>query len=70
MDVDFGTFTGSKSVTAPAQDGYTFLCWLGAASVGSVKSVYIEWPTSASTKAWVVGGGSVRAYGFALYVSS
>lgn len=70
VDVDFGTFTDSKSVTAPAQDGYTFLCWLGAVSDSLVKSVYIEWPTVTSTKVWVVGGGSVKVWGFALYVSS
>ena len=70
LSQSLGTFNNSKSVTAPEQEGYEFLCWLGAASVGSVKSVYLEWLTAPATKAWVLGGGSVSAYAFALYTSS
>lgn len=46
-------YGASNSISADAVSGYTFVCWLQPATVGWVGGIYIENPTSASTKIWM-----------------
>lgn len=67
-------FGSNVSLSAPSVSGYTFLCWVGSATVGWVGGTYIESMNSASTKVWVCastessGTGDVNAW--ALYVKN
>lgn len=59
-------------ITAPTVPGYSFICWIGAASNGFVRGCYIDTPDNPSADIWFtqstmdVGDGNVTAY--ALYM--
>lgn len=57
------------SVTAPAVSGYTFLCWLGVSSQGSVKLGYLDGMLGATQGLWVESSRSeaTRFDAYALY---
>lgn len=57
------------SITAPSVSGFTFLCWLGVSSSGSIKLGYIENMLARTTKVWVESSSSsaITFVGYALY---
>lgn len=57
------------SITAPTVSGYTFLCWLGVASQGSVKLAYLDGLTGTNQRIWVESKRSeaTRFDAYALY---
>lgn len=54
---------GSAAISAPTVSGYSFVAWIGVATIGWVGVCYAEGPTSASTNVWntTSGSGTVRA---------
>lgn len=61
------------TITAPTVPGYSFICWIGAASHGFVRGCYIDMPDNSNANIWftqstmdVGDGNSVTAY--ALYM--
>lgn len=56
-------YGASNSISADAVSGYTFVCWLQPATVGWIGGIYIENPTSASTKIWMCTPTQVQQAG-------
>ena len=59
---------GNKTVTAPTVSGYQFVCWLQAASSGTVRAGYMENPASATTRVWNTNSNTTTYVCTALYV--
>lgn len=73
--------SSSVDITAPAVQGYTFLCWLDVGTEGWIGNAYIANNSTSSTKVWsnrvgVINGspavvnGSLNVRAFALYTKS
>lgn len=62
------------TITAPTVPGYSFICWIGAASHGFVRGCYIDMPDSVTADIWFtqstmdIGEDSNRVTAYALYV--
>ena len=61
---------GSKAVVAPAVSGYEFVCWLQAASSGTVRAGYMQDPSQASTNVWNTNTNATTYICTALYVKA
>lgn len=60
-------------ITAPTVLGYSFICWIGAASNGFVRDCYIDMPDNPSADIWFTQstmdvGDNNRVTAYALYV--
>lgn len=55
------------TVTAPAVDGYSFVCWCGVATDGDVGTPYIEKATSTTTNVWDRARKGAKVVATALY---
>ena len=60
----------AATVTAPAVDGYTFVCWCGVATEGDVGTPYVENATSATTNIWDQARKGAHIVATALYQRS
>lgn len=60
----------AATVTAPAVDGYSFVCWCGVATVGDVGTPYIEKATSTTTPVWDQACKGASVVATALYQRS
>lgn len=60
----------AATVTAPAIDGYTFVCWCGVATEGDVGTPYIEKATSETTNVWDSARKGANIVATALYQRS
>lgn len=62
--------SNSVSLTAPSVAGYSFFCWIGAFSSGSVVTLNFANPGSASSSVWRPGPttSSLSITAFAIYL--
>lgn len=60
----------AATVTAPAVNGYSFVCWCNVATEGDVGTPYIEKATAATTPVWDLAGKGARVVATALYQRS
>ena len=69
VDVTLPKSSGNVALVAPNENEYEFLCWVGVASIGTVKNAYIENMFGQSTKIFIEGtaGSAINYRGFALY---
>lgn len=57
----------AATITAPAVDGYIFVCWVGVATEGDVGTPYIEEATSTTTNVWDQARKGANVVATALY---
>lgn len=60
----------AATITAPAVDGYAFVCWAGVATDGDVGAPYVEKATSATTNIWDSARKGAKIVATALYQRS
>ena len=60
----------AATITAPAVDGYIFVCWVGVATEGDVGTPYIEEATSTTTNVWDQARNGAKVVATALYQRS
>ena len=60
----------AATVTAPAVNGYSFVCWCNVATIGDVGTPYIEEATSTTTDVWDQAGKGAEIVATALYQRS
>lgn len=60
----------AATVTAPAVDGYSFVCWCNVATIGDVGTPYIENATSTTTDIWDQACKGAKIEATALYQRS
>ena len=60
----------AATVTAPAVDGYSFVCWCGVATDGDIGTPYIEQATSTTTNVWDQARKGAKVVATALYQRS
>lgn len=60
----------AATITAPAVDGYAFVCWCGVATEGDVGTPYIEKATSTTTNVWDLARKGAKIVATALYQRS
>lgn len=60
----------AATVTAPAVNGYSFVCWCNVATIGDVGTPYIEEATSTTTDIWDQACKGAEIVATALYQRS
>lgn len=60
----------AATITAPAVNGYSFVCWCNVATIGDVGTPYIENATSTTTPVWDMACKGANVVATALYQRS